>query len=132
MKIWNTYGSEHSANIVMIGKFKEISDAEDVKKTIDSLTEQVRKDEQEGFIIFGKGTERYSDEMVDLLGRLKIHSISSIELEQFAYDVDVDLKKKEIILKTQEVDVSAFLKLFVEKGAKVEVYSSHDYPETDI
>ncbi|WP_251259298.1 DUF6375 family protein [Klebsiella michiganensis] len=29
---------------------------------------------------------------------------------------------------TDEAEVSAFVKLFVEAGAKVEIFSAHDYP----
>ena len=30
MKIWNGYGSEHSMNLVMIGRFKTVGEAEKV------------------------------------------------------------------------------------------------------
>jgi Family of unknown function (DUF6375) len=32
MKIWNSYGSEHSARIVMIGRFKDVASAKKAKR----------------------------------------------------------------------------------------------------
>lgn len=37
MKVWNGYGSEHSMNLVMVGQFKTIEDAEKTKELIESL-----------------------------------------------------------------------------------------------
>ncbi len=35
----------------------------------------------------------------------------------------------QITIDTDEIDISAFIKIFVDAGAKVEVYSKHFYPE---
>ena len=39
------------------------------------------------------------------------------------------LPRGAIKISTDEADVSAFIKLFVESGARVEVYSAHHYPD---
>ena len=39
MKIWNSYGSEHSGNLVMIGTFKDAGEEERAKEIIDEITE---------------------------------------------------------------------------------------------
>ncbi len=36
-----------------------------------------------------------------------------------------------IIVTTEEFEVSAFFKLMILKDAKVEIYSAHDYPDTE-
>jgi hypothetical protein len=41
MRIWYGYGSEHSMNLVMIGRFKSAVDAEKTKEIIDQLTEKL-------------------------------------------------------------------------------------------
>jgi len=43
MKIWRGYGSEHSSNLVMIGRFKTVGDAEAAKRIIDRLAEQITR-----------------------------------------------------------------------------------------
>ena len=131
MKVWYGFGSEHSANLVMIGKFKDSQDASDAMRMIDEITEQVNADVDVGQIEVGELTEHYTETMLDLMRRLNIYVISPNELEQFAYDVRVNVDNDEIIVRTDEGDVSAFLKLMIQKGARVQVYSAHDYPESE-
>ncbi len=130
MKIWYQYGSEHSANLVMIGHFKSADNVTKAKEIIDALAKQVREEESNGSLTIGHPSERYSDTMLDLLGRLNINSIGSGELEQLIYDVRIEAQGNDLILTTDEPDISAFLKIMVDKGARVEVYSAHDYPDT--
>ena len=130
MKIWHQYSSEHSANLVMIGHFESVADATKAKEIIDVLTRQVHEEESSGALTIGHPSERYSDEMLDLLGKLNINSIGSSELEQLVYEVNIEAQGKDLVLTTEELDISAFLKVMVNKGARVEVYSAHDYPDT--
>ena len=41
MNIWNGFGSEHSYNLVMIGRFKKTRDAEEAKELIERIIKQV-------------------------------------------------------------------------------------------
>ena len=43
---------------------------------------------------------------------------------------ELRLKTKRLCLRRRKYDVSAFLKVLLDKGARVEVYSAHDYPDT--
>lgn len=131
MKIWYQHGSEHSANLVMIGHFENVADATRAKEIIDALTKQVREEESSGTRSIGHPSERYGDAMLDLLGKLNILSIGPSELEQFAYEVSIKAQGNDLVLTTEELDISAFLKVMFLKGARVEVYSAHDYPDTD-
>lgn len=130
MRLWFGYSSEHSSNLVMIGRFKDLGDATKVKEIIEQLTEQVRADEQAGLLKIGELADRYTDDMLSLLQKVKVHSIGPAELEQFAYDVRIKVENNEVVLTTEEIDVSAFLKILLDNGARVEVYSTHDYPGT--
>jgi len=129
MKIWCQHGSEHSANLVMIGHFKDETGANRVKAIIDELTRQVREEESKGTLTIGDPPERYSKTMLDFLLKLNIGAIGPGELEQFAYDVNVTLEGKDLVLTTDEYDVSAFLKVMFLEGARIEVYSAHYHPE---
>ena len=129
MKIWYQHGSEHSANLVMIGHFENAVDAMKAKEIIEALTEQVSEDQSKGTLTLGSPTDRYGDEMLDLLVRLNI-SIGPQEVEQFAYEFSVKVDGNDLVLTTEELDISAFLKVMYLNGARVEVYSAHDYPDT--
>lgn len=129
MKIWYQHGTEHSANLVMIGHFQDAAEATRAKEIIDALTEQVAKDQSNGTLTLGSPSDRYGTEMLDLLGRLNV-SIGPQEVEQFAYEASVRVEGNDLVLTTEELDISAFLKVMVLKGARIEVYSAHDFPET--
>ena len=131
MKIWDQHGSEHSANLVMIGHFENVADATKAKEIIDALTQQVREEESDGTRAIGHRSERYGAAMLDLLGKLNIGSIGPSELEQFAYEVDIKAEGNDLVLTTEELDISAFLKVMFLKGARVEVYWAHEYPDSE-
>jgi hypothetical protein len=130
MKIWYQHGSEHSANLVMIGHFENATEATKAKEIIDVLAEQVAKDQDKGTLVLGSPSERFGKEMLDLLGRLNVASIGPRELEQFAYEVSVKVEGSKIVLTTEEIDISAFLKVMFDRGARIEIYSAHNHPET--
>lgn len=124
MKTWNSYGSEHSANLVMIGRFKDAVSAEKAKEAIDAITE-----------FMGSGDPartspgRYPEGLMGLLEKVGFYSLSPGELEQFTMDIRSELKDEQVVITTDEPDVSAFLKLMVDKGARVEVFSAHVHPD---
>jgi hypothetical protein len=126
MKVWRGYSSEHSANLVMVGHFRSIADAADAKRVIVELTEQVQSDLDAGSIQLDGDTRAFSEGMLDLLERLSVHSIAPAEMEQFAYDVNVTHEAETVTVTTDEIDVSAFLKVMIDRSARVEVYSAHD------
>lgn len=131
MKIWYQHSSEHSANLVMIGHFENAAEATKAKEIIDELTKQVTADQDKGEIVLGSPSGRYGSEMLDLLGRRNIMSIGPRELEQFLYEVSVKVEGSKVILTTEENDVSAFLKVLFDQGARIEVYSAHTHPDTE-
>jgi len=126
MKIWHGYGSEHSTNLVMVGHFKSPDDAEKTQKLIDQLTDEL-KDK----IDIGSSQERFGDEVREILLRTDCYNLNPLELEQFLYDVGSRVEGNRIILTTEESEVSAFFKVMIKKGAKVEIFSAHDYPDVE-
>jgi hypothetical protein len=41
----------------------------------------------------------------------------------------VERSGADLVLRTEEVDVAGFLKIMIDGGAKVEVYSAHVHPD---
>lgn len=128
MKVWNGYGSEHSMNLVMVGQFKSIEDAEQAKELIDNLKDGLYDKID---VNLDKRLTRVPEDVMGLLRDQGFYELHPSELEQFLYDNSVDLEGDKIIFKTEESDVSAFLKILVHKGAKVQVYTAHDYPDEE-
>jgi hypothetical protein len=126
MKVWRGYGSEHSMNLVMIGQFKSIEDAKKTKEEMDLLTKELTNK-----IDVGRPLNRYGDEVLDLLGKINCHILAPSELEQFLYEFTSEVEGEKVILTTEESDISAFVKLMINKGAKIEIFSAHDYPDAE-
>lgn len=125
MKIWNSYGSEHSANLVMIGSFRTNAEAEDANNAIEQIQKYL-SDSEESY----EYEKRFSKPLRELLMALKVYTVVPREIDQFNYDVRAELKDNRIVITTDESDFSAFLKILVEFNAKVEVYSAHTYTRT--
>ena len=128
MKIWNGYGSEHSMNLVLIGRFKQARDAEKAENDIDKLSAQASRDDSHTIAFDGPADQRFSDEMLSLLRSLSLNTLGPTDLGQLLSDHRLERKEDRITVTTDEAEVSAFVKLFIEAGAKVEVFSAHDYP----
>lgn len=128
MKIWNGYGSEHSMNLVLIGRFKRAQDAEKVEKDIGRLSAQASKDDSHSISFGEPEDQRFSDEMLSLLRSLKLNTLGPADLGQLVSEHHLSREGDRITITTDEAEVSAFVKLFIEAGAKVEVFSAHDYP----
>jgi hypothetical protein len=125
MKIWTDYGSEHSAKLVMIGTFRDTASAEEAKELIDEITHFIT-DSGDNY----ENASRYPDGLMKLLEKVGFYSAGPAEFDQFRYEIDSELKGDKVVITTDEVEVSAFLKLLVDRGARVEVYSSHVYPNS--
>jgi hypothetical protein len=92
------------------------------------LTEQASSDDEEAFANRNDPDSRFSDEMLKLLGELKSYSLGPVDVEQFRYEYSLERDGTEISIRTEELDVQGFLKVMVDKGARVEIFSAHDHP----
>ena len=111
-------------NLVMVGHFKTEEDANKTKEIIEKLSVELS-----GKIDIGTNRENFGSEILEILKKADCYILSPGELEHFLYDIHIRVEGEKIILETDETDVSAFFKLMINKGAKVEVYSAHHYPD---
>ncbi len=128
MKFWNGYGSEHSMDLVMVGHFADDAEAQTAVELIAELTDAARAESDAGRLVVGEPSDRFSDEILDKLMAVNIDSIGPTEIEQFLYDVNVTRDAEKVVVTTDELDVLAFIKILLLKGARVEMLSGHDFP----
>lgn len=131
MKVWNGYGTEHSMNLVMVGRFRDAPTAETVKDIINQFTATLQAEEEAGRLTVGEPTDRFSDEILQLMNDVRVHGLRPGDLEQFLYDMKVRRDGAAVVITTDETDVQALLKVLLEKRARIEMYSAHDYPNTE-
>lgn len=124
MKIWKSYGSEHSSDLIMIGKFKSVHDAEEAKELLDSLFIGLEK-----LIEYNLDADRFPEKVRSFLHSKKIYTLQPQELNQFLLDIRMSLAGDTIKITTEEHDISALQKILFDHGAKVEIFSGHDYPD---
>lgn len=126
MKIWTSYGSEHSSRIVLVGHFKTGSEAKtflgEYQKVIDLA--KTYYDECQA------KPDVFPDEILDLLYDNKIaftQVTTSRDLIEFGMELDVCVKGRDFVLTSSEYDWGGTLKMLLMAGAKVEFFSGHDY-----
>jgi hypothetical protein len=127
MKVWVGYGSEHSANLVIIGKFKTETLATDAKSMLERLAKIAREDQDNGVLVPGGRATKFSDEMLDTITKTPSIPFTYQDPEHFLYEHDIVQNGSDVVITTEEMSIEAFLKVFIQHGAKVEVYSAHDY-----
>ncbi|MBI4438216.1 hypothetical protein HY631_04660 [Candidatus Uhrbacteria bacterium] len=120
MKIWNSYGSEHSANLVIIGTFKDTERAADAIRVLDRFSEVVPNQSP---VAAGS---YYSNEVLALLQECRV-SLAPKEIEDFVYEHHWRQDGKRIVITTEESEYSALINTMLSRGAKVEVFSAHQH-----
>ena len=125
MKIWQSYGAEHSLNLVIIGRFKEVADAEEFKLQTESLIDFLSAKTD-----FDMDGNRFDRDVSEYLGNKNIHCLSPQQLGQFLYEMHMEQHGNEVRI-TSDDDLNGIISWMLHKGAKIEVFSAHDYPESD-
>jgi len=121
MKIWNSNSVEHSAKLKIIATFKSVNDAKEAAEIFNVILNCEQRE--------GKGQLTFSEEMMEILNRYNFNPLNGKDLEQFDYFYPLETEGNKIVVDTDELEIQALMKVLLDKGAKVEVYSKHDYPE---
>ncbi|EJN3799491.1 hypothetical protein NPZ36_001002 [Vibrio alginolyticus] len=124
MKIWQGYGAEHSLNLVIVGEFKDAEKAENFEQLVSTISSFLCSDESN----FDVDTDRYGDKVLEFLSKQNLFCLSPQQLAQFMYDQSLERKGSKITISSDD-DLNAFISLLIHKGAKVECFSAHDYPD---
>lgn len=130
MKIWDAYGSEHSSSIVLRGSFKQITDKKQFLKDFGLIANEVAKEED----VYDLGPESFPETIHDLIVKGTIRGGSVLapsDLIGFSYEAPQEDGTLGVTIKSNEYDWNGVIKLLIINGAKVEVFSEHDYPEEE-
>lgn len=129
MRIWQGYGSEHSANLVIIGEFKSDGDAVAAEQLIERAAALAYQAQTDGQVTAGSPSERMPESLRDYLFRdNSVGTVGPVDVDQLLYEHDIRREGANVIVTTEESDVAVFLKLMLSKQAKVQVYSAHAHP----
>jgi hypothetical protein len=121
MKIWQSFSSEHSAKLRITGTFKTVEDANEAAKVFNKLLSI------ENRIVAGKDYP-FTDEIREVMDKYQVYLNPSAE-EDLDYIYPVSVDGKQIIVETDDFAIQALSQVFIRYGAKVEIYSRHDYKD---
>lgn len=127
MKVWIGYGTEHSMNLKLIGHFGDADEARAAVGAIAILTAAAEVERAAGRLEYGEPAGLFSDDLLAALSEVSVHSLGHADVEQFLYDAEVQVDGSDVVVQTDEIDVIAYIKVLIAKGAKVEMYSGHDH-----
>jgi len=129
MKIWSGFGTEHSSNLVMIGRFKTPEEATSTERLFQELIALATKEMAPAESPSVSSGRRFSGAMIELMQSNRVSDLTPSEQEQFTYDFQVKRNGSELVVRTEEIDVMALIKVLIDREAKVEVYSAHFHGE---
>jgi hypothetical protein len=121
MKIWHGHGSEHSARLVMIGRFSGPEQARATEQRFKRLQDIAEHSLPERD--WEDPDERLTDELSQELVQMRLYQFTRDDVENFRYDHSVTRDGDELHLGTDELDILGFVKLMLSDGAKLEIYS---------
>ena len=127
MRIWHSHGSEHSMNLVLIGRFETVSGAEAALERMEALRALAATEWSDD--VWGRNDERMPGALRDELSKLKLYEMGPSDVDIYAYEHNVDRKGSTVRVWTDESDIQGFLKVLLYLGARVEVFSRHHWNE---
>ena len=124
MKVWFGYGSEHSAKLVIIGTFKTREDANEAVRLIEGASEIALREHNAGTL----RKDAFPPEMLEFFLNNNFANFNYTDVEQLIYEFKVQKEGSKVIITTDELDIQALIKILIHYGAKLEMFSKHDYP----
>lgn len=119
MKIWKSFAGEHSAKLKIIGTFKT---AEDANKAAAFYNELIDVEDKTKI-----GNQYFSDEVMKVLNKYDMHSLGENDPQEADFFSKFEPVGNKIEVLTDELDIQSIIKTFIRWGAKIELYSRHDY-----
>jgi len=120
MKIWKTFAAEHSAKLKIVGSFKTEEDLEKVKEIIEAFLE-IDTHEQP------TKEDYYTDKVMDIFKKYNF-SVAPEDVKHFNHLHSINYDDNQIEIFTDELEIQGLISLMIQKGAKIEMYSQHNYP----
>jgi hypothetical protein len=128
MKIWVGFDSEHSSRLVLIGHFTDTSAAESAMELINrlkSVSEEVFADET-----WYSSDERFLPALRTALYELGIYDMGGADIDNFQYGHTISRQGVDVTIHTDEGEIQGFIKAFLKLGARIQIYSRHDWTDT--
>ncbi len=116
MKIWQQFAGEHSANLRIIGEFKSEADATKAQELFDELAALDSKDHS------------YSSPALQaVVKKYNFMGLTEEDMRQANLCIYPEVRGKMIDAKTDETEIQLLVKIMLNYGAKIQIYSQHGH-----
>jgi Family of unknown function (DUF6375) len=127
MRIWHSYGSEHSMDLVLVGMFETVSGAKAAIELMEALKTLAEAEWSEDD--WRRQDEHMPDTLTDELMKLKLYEMGRSDVDIYAFEHTIERNGSTVRVWTEESEVQGFLKVLIHRGARVEVFSRHHWNE---
>ena len=114
-------------NLVLIGRFQSLSAAEAAQERMDVLRKLAEAQWSDDS--WQRRDDRMNDATMDKLRELALYDFARTDLDMFAFDHSVKRTDSTLRIWTDETEVQGFLKVLIDLGARVEVFSAHQWSD---
>lgn len=127
MKVWTGYGSEHSARLVMLGKFKTAEDASDFLGEVEKLEQLVQAEDGDAKVLL-----RFPKKILDMIFSGEIRFCSDFEpkdLNDFCMELQWKQQQDDTTILEFRSDVTGWaglIKMLLNAGARIEIFDEHN------
>ena len=97
MKVWVGYGSEHSANLVIVGTFKSEASAKKAQSLLEELTAIAERDEKAGKLRLEGGNRQFSDTHLDFAMKNNFAWFNHDDPAQLLYENSAKVEKFDLL-----------------------------------
>ncbi|WP_412520876.1 DUF6375 family protein [Actinomadura madurae] len=127
MRIWHSYGSEHSMDLVLIGTFETVAGAEAAMERMEALKPLGEAEWPDND--WRRQDERMPTALANELMKLELYDMGRSDVDIYGHDYSIERNGSTVRIRTEESEVQGFLKVLIHLGARVEVFSRHDWNE---
>jgi Family of unknown function (DUF6375) len=127
MRIWHSYGSEHSMDLVLVGTFETVSTAEAAIERLEALKALAEAEWSDDD--WRRQDERMPDTLIDGLSKLKLYEMGRSDVDIYAFEHSIERNGSTVRIRSEESEVQGFVKVLIHLGARVEVFSRHHWNE---
>ncbi|MBR7828877.1 hypothetical protein KDK95_21385 [Actinospica sp. MGRD01-02] len=114
-------------DLVLIGTFETASGAEAAEermKALKTLAEAEWSDDA-----WHSSVERMPEAIVDELIKLNLPTMGRYDVDNYAFEHSVERDATIVRIATEESEIQGFLKVMLQLGARVQVFSRHEWNE---
>jgi Family of unknown function (DUF6375) len=114
-------------DLVLIGTFETASAAEAAEermKALKTLSEAEWRDND-----WRGAFERMPDAILDELIKLNLPTMGRYDIDNYAFEHSLERSGSTVRITTEESEIQGFLKVLLQLGARVEVFSRHEWNE---